>query len=74
MPNCQTGRRFLIVKHDGRLTTCAMYIDDRYDSLDELRARFTDDNVCGGCYISIRADTEKSAWELISDNLRALKL
>jgi MoaA/NifB/PqqE/SkfB family radical SAM enzyme len=74
IPNCRTGERFLIVNPDGRLTPCAMFIDQRYSSREELMEKFAANNACGGCYISIRANTEKSVWELFTDNLRALRL
>ena len=74
IPNCKTGEKFLIVNPDGRLTPCAMFIEERYDSRKELMENFAKGNVCGGCYISVRANTEKSAWELFTDNLRALRL
>jgi MoaA/NifB/PqqE/SkfB family radical SAM enzyme/membrane protein YqaA with SNARE-associated domain len=74
MPDCRTGERFLIVNPDGRLTPCAMFIGERYASRQELMEKFAANNACGGCYISIRANTEKSVWELFTDNLRALRL
>jgi MoaA/NifB/PqqE/SkfB family radical SAM enzyme/membrane protein YqaA with SNARE-associated domain len=74
IPNCRAGRRFLVINPDGRLTPCAMFIDERYDSREELIEKFADVTDCGGCYISVRANTEKSAWELFTDNLRALRL
>ena len=74
IPNCKTGEKFLIVNPDGRLTPCAMFIDERYDSRQELMEKFAANNTCGGCYISIRANTEKSVRELLFDNLRALRL
>ncbi|MBD3232135.1 MAG: radical SAM protein [candidate division Zixibacteria bacterium] len=72
MPNCRTGDKFLIVNPDGRLTPCAMFFDERYDSLKELKEKFANKSDCDGCYISIRANTEKSMWELLTDNLRFL--
>jgi MoaA/NifB/PqqE/SkfB family radical SAM enzyme/membrane protein YqaA with SNARE-associated domain len=74
MANCQTGHRFLIVNPDGRLTPCAMFIEERYDSRKELIKKFANKNECSGCYISMRANTEKSAWELLTDNLNFFKL
>lgn len=74
IPDCQTGRKFLIVNPDGRLTPCAMFIDERYHTRRELIEKFADKTDCGGCYIAIRANTEKSAWELITDNLRTVRL
>ena len=74
MPNCRTGYRFLIVNPDGRLTPCAMFIDRRFNTRQELIEQYVRSNECDGCYISMRANTEKSAWELLTDNLRFFKL
>jgi MoaA/NifB/PqqE/SkfB family radical SAM enzyme len=74
IPNCRAGRKFLIVNPDGRLTPCAMFIEERYHSRKELLEKFANKNDCGRCYISIRANTEKSPWELLTDGLRFLKL
>lgn len=73
MPDCRTGEKFLIVNPDGRLTPCAMFIEERYDTLEDLINKFAHKNKCGGCYISIRANTEKSTRELVTDNLRFLR-
>jgi len=74
VPNCQAGYRFLVVNPDGGITPCAMHIDERYRTREELIEKFTRRSKCGGCYISSRANTEKSVWELLSDNLRFLRL
>jgi MoaA/NifB/PqqE/SkfB family radical SAM enzyme len=74
IPNCRAGKRFLIVNPDGRLTPCAMFIEERHNSRKELLEKFANKNDCGRCYISIRANTEKSPWELLTDSLRFLKL
>ena len=73
-PNCQTGYKFCIVNPDGRLTPCAMFIEERYDSRKELIEKFAKKSECTGCYISMRANTEKSAWELLTDNLNFMRL
>jgi MoaA/NifB/PqqE/SkfB family radical SAM enzyme len=70
-PGCRAGERFLVVNPDGRLTPCAMvmaYFDDQVTMRDE----FTCSNECGACYISTRANAEKTAGELISGNLDTL--
>ena len=74
MPNCQAGWKSLVINPDGRLTPCAMLIDTRYDSREELVEKFSKTNTCGGCFVSIRANTEKTAWQLFTDNLRAMRL
>lgn len=74
MPGCDNGRRFLIVNPDGRLTPCAMFFKKRYDSRKELIEQFSDKNDCGGCYIALRSNTEKSSWRLLFDNLRYFRV
>ena len=74
MPGCHNGKRFLIVNPDGRLTPCAMFFETRYDSQKELIERFSDRNACGGCYIALRSNTEKSPWHLLFDNLRYVRV
>ncbi len=73
MPNCATGHRFLIVNPDGRLTPCAMFIETRYDSQKELIEKFADKNTCGGCYIALRSNTEKTIRDLLFDNLKYMR-
>jgi MoaA/NifB/PqqE/SkfB family radical SAM enzyme len=68
---CKAGERFLVVNPDGRLTPCAMvmaYFDDQ----PSMRAGFTAGNACGMCYISTRANTEKTAREFLGDNVAVL--
>jgi len=73
-PNCQAGYRFLVVNPDGQLTPCAMFIDTRYKTREELVEKFSKHNTCDGCYISTRGNTEKTLWQLLTDNLAALRL
>ena len=64
---CQAGSRFLVINPDGRLTPCAMvmaYFDDQQ----EMVRRFTNQNTCEACYISTRANTEKTLVEFVQDN------
>lgn len=64
---CQAGRRFLVINPDGRLTPCAMvmaYFEKQQDMLEQ----FTKQNTCTACYISTRANTEKTLGEFLSDN------
>ena len=73
-PNCQAGYRFLVVNPDGQLTPCAMFIETRYKTREELVEKFSRFNKCDGCYISTRGNTEKTVWQLFRDNLAALRL
>jgi MoaA/NifB/PqqE/SkfB family radical SAM enzyme len=68
---CRAGERFLVVNPDGRLTPCAMvmaYFDDQRAMLRE----FTRHNTCDRCYISTRGNSEKTAMDLLSDNVTTL--
>ena len=70
-PGCQAGYKFVVVNPDGRLTPCAMvmaYFDDHRT----MQRDFSRHNTCTACYISTRANTEKSPRELIADNLAVL--
>ncbi|HOP07809.1 MAG TPA: radical SAM protein [candidate division Zixibacteria bacterium] len=71
-PNCQAGRRFLIVNPWGRLTPCGM-CRDMYDSQAELLAKFTDSNTCDKCFTAIRANSEKTPKRLLLDALRVIR-
>ena len=74
MPGCHNGKRFLIVNPDGRLTPCAMFFKKRYNSQKELVEQFSDKSDCGGCYIALRSNTEKSPWHLLFDNLKYVRV
>ncbi|MEN8145706.1 MAG: radical SAM protein [Gemmatimonadota bacterium] len=64
---CQAGKGFLVVNPDGRMTPCAMvmaYFDTQKDMLNQ----FTKQNTCDQCYISTRANTEKTIADHLRDN------
>lgn len=72
IPGCQAGRRFVVINPDGRLTPCAMvmaYFDTQKDMLEN----FTKQNTCQACYISTRANTEKTFREFLEDNEETFK-
>jgi MoaA/NifB/PqqE/SkfB family radical SAM enzyme len=69
---CQAGTRFLVVNPDGRMTPCAMVMA-YYNDQPTMRREFSSRNTCTACYISTRANTEKTARELIADNLGILR-
>ncbi|MFQ5689517.1 MAG: radical SAM protein [Gemmatimonadota bacterium] len=72
IPGCQAGRKFIVINPDGRLTPCAMvmaYFDRQEDMLRDFTAR----NQCTRCYISTRANTEKTFGELVQDNAPILR-
>ena len=67
---CQAGRRFLVVRPDGRINACSMFPDLQYGSRKEaLEAFRSTRESCDQCYVSIRASTERGLWRLIEDNL-----
>ena len=72
IPGCQAGRRFLVINPDGRLTPCAMVMA-YFDRQEDMLEHFTAQNTCDQCYISTRANTEKSFREFLQDNGWALK-
>ncbi len=68
--HCQAGRRFLVVRPDGLINACSMFPDLQYESRDEMNAGFRDTrSTCDGCYVSIRASTERSLIRQMRDNL-----
>ena len=69
---CQAGERFLVINPDGRLTPCAMVMA-YFDSQEEMYEQFTKQNTCTQCYISTRANTEKTFGEFLQDNGPILK-
>jgi len=72
MPNCQAGYRSLVVNPDGRLVPCAMQ-KKPFDSQADLVNNFSRTNTCGGCYVSMRANTEKSIGLLFKDGLSVFR-
>jgi MoaA/NifB/PqqE/SkfB family radical SAM enzyme len=71
-PGCQAGYRFLVVNPDGRLTPCAMvmaYFDDQRT----MQREFSRTNTCEACFISTRANTEKTLKDALADNMDALR-
>jgi MoaA/NifB/PqqE/SkfB family radical SAM enzyme len=69
--NCRAGDKFLVISPDGRLVPCAMvmaYFTDHRS----MQREFTCTNTCTRCYISTRANTEKTVREFLVDNLAIL--
>jgi MoaA/NifB/PqqE/SkfB family radical SAM enzyme len=71
-PDCQAGRRFLIVGPWAKLTPCGMF-RDKYETHPELKREFTARNRCADCYTAIRANSEKSPYRLLVDAFRAVR-
>ena len=68
---CQAGYRFVVINPDGRLTPCAMVMA-YFNDIRDMQREFSCKNTCGACYISTRANGEKTAAELLGDNLQIL--
>lgn len=71
-PGCQAGYKFVVVNPDGRLTPCAMVMA-YFDDLRDMQRDFSRHNACEACFISTRANTEKTVRESIADNLTTLR-
>lgn len=71
IPGCRAGQRSLVINPDGSMSPCAMKKELRYRSQKELIAGFSKNNRCGGCYVSLRANTDKSIWQMFKDNVFA---
>ena len=70
MNHCQAGRRFLVVRPDGRINACSMFPDLQYGTRDEAVEGFKSTREhCDQCYVSIRASTERSLGRLIKENV-----
>jgi MoaA/NifB/PqqE/SkfB family radical SAM enzyme len=71
IPGCQAGRRFLVINPDGTLVPCAM-VWAKFSSQRDMLREFTAHNTCDMCYISTRANTEKTLGDFLSDNWEML--
>lgn len=71
IPGCQAGRRFLVINPDGSLIPCAM-VWAKFDSQRDMLREFTAHNTCDMCYISTRANTEKTIGDFLADNWEML--
>jgi len=70
IPNCKAGVRSLVINPDRSLAPCAMYYTHNYPTQQELIKNFSRHNTCGGCYVSLRAHTDKPVGEILIDALR----
>jgi MoaA/NifB/PqqE/SkfB family radical SAM enzyme len=73
IPHCNAGRRFLVVRPEGVLNACSMYRDRRYTSQEEMLEDFSAHNECKGCYVAIRAYSDKSLWSLSKDVIEFIR-
>jgi MoaA/NifB/PqqE/SkfB family radical SAM enzyme len=74
LPGCSAGRRFLVVRPDGLLNGCSMHRERRYVRRQDLLQDFWTGNQCEGCFVAIRAYTDKSLWSLAKDAMEAVRL
>jgi MoaA/NifB/PqqE/SkfB family radical SAM enzyme len=68
-PNCQAGRRFLVINPWAKLAPCGMF-QERFTTQKEMIEKFTKLNECSACYTSSRANSEKSPWRMLIDAMR----
>ena len=71
-PGCQAGYRFLVINPDGRLTPCAMVMA-YFNDYRTMQREFSRTNTCEACFISTRANTEKTLKDALADNVEALR-
>jgi MoaA/NifB/PqqE/SkfB family radical SAM enzyme len=71
---CSAGRRFLVVRPDGQLNGCSMHRERRYANREDLLRDFWAGNNCQGCFVAIRAYTDKSLWSLGKDAAEAIRI
>jgi MoaA/NifB/PqqE/SkfB family radical SAM enzyme len=64
---CKVGIRSLVVNPDGSLCPCAMNKDINFTTHEALKKEFANNNACDECFISLRANTEKSLGEIVRD-------
>jgi len=69
---CQAGYKFLVINPDGRLTPCAMVMA-YYDDHRTMQREFSRTNTCEACFISTRANCEKTMSETLIDNMEELR-
>jgi MoaA/NifB/PqqE/SkfB family radical SAM enzyme len=64
---CKAGIRSLVVNPDGSLCPGAMKKDLTFKSQKEMRKKFSRNNTCDQCFISLRANTEKPLFDVVRD-------
>lgn len=71
--NCSAGRRFLVIRPEGKLNPCSMYREKRYTRQEDMIKDFSRENDCGDCYVAIRAYSDKSIWSLARELIEIMK-
>jgi len=72
LPPCKAGCRSLVINPGGKLAPCAMK-PYSFNTIGELKKKNSDINQCGGCMVSLRANTEKSFGTFLKDSWLAYK-
>jgi MoaA/NifB/PqqE/SkfB family radical SAM enzyme len=72
LPGCRAGYRSMVINPDGRLAPCAMQ-PFSFETREDLINNFSKKNTCGGCLVSLRANTEKTIATQIKDGWLSLK-
>jgi MoaA/NifB/PqqE/SkfB family radical SAM enzyme len=68
IPDCRAGHRSLVVNPDGKLAPCAMQ-GYSFHTRTQLLKQFSRNNTCGGCYVSLRANSEKPLIPAVKNGL-----
>lgn len=71
LPDCSAGRRSACVMPNGDLVPCAYFPTTAFKTQREILRDFTNRNDCGKCFVSVRAYTEQSAWDLLRGSFAA---
>jgi MoaA/NifB/PqqE/SkfB family radical SAM enzyme len=68
IPNCSAGKRFMVVRPEGKLNPCSLQRVN-FDTQEQMVREFSSSNTCGGCYVSIRSYVEVSFAQLLWENV-----
>ncbi len=67
MENCNAGKGFLVVNPAGNIIPCSLCRGKEFTTQQEMMEKFTAENKCGDCYVSIRSYSEQSPQKWIMD-------
>jgi MoaA/NifB/PqqE/SkfB family radical SAM enzyme len=73
IPNCQAGKRFLVIAPNGMMLPCAMHRNKFFKTQKEVVERFGVNNKCGYCFVSVRSFTEKSMTDLFNSTMSSFR-
>ena len=66
---CNAGKRFFVVPPNGLFLPCAMHRSHLYPTQEEMIKKFSNQNKCGSCYVSIRSMTDLSFVDLLKSSI-----